>query len=68
MTIETSPQKAQPMEAEAVSKTTTVAQQPSVEPRPTAIIDNSEASLRGGNLSLGCHCCHGTLSFYKSCC
>ena len=42
----------------------------SSEPRPTATVDtlSTDASLRGGNLSLGCHCCDGTCSFYKSCC
>ncbi len=30
--------------------------------------DAETARMRGGGISLGCHCCHGSLSFYKSCC
>ncbi|ERS95174.1 uncharacterized protein SPSK_06776 [Sporothrix schenckii 1099-18] len=70
MTIESKPPPARrPMQMEAAADSTkTVAQQPPMEPRPAATVDASQASLRGGNLSLGCHCCHGSCSFYKSCC
>ncbi|CAK7235567.1 hypothetical protein SCUCBS95973_009312 [Sporothrix curviconia] len=80
MTIATAPVQAPPMAAEPIlsrtatpttTTTTAVAQQPTAEPRPTATVDNdtsATAALRGGNLSLGCHCCHGSVSFYKSCC
>ncbi|CAK7263555.1 hypothetical protein SEPCBS119000_000550 [Sporothrix epigloea] len=69
MTIATAPVQAKPMAAEPTPTTTsTVAQQPPSEPRPVAATLSPPATLRGGNLSLGCHCCHGSLSFYKSCC
>ncbi|KAL5596725.1 uncharacterized protein BROUX77_006673 [Berkeleyomyces rouxiae] len=44
-----------------------VTQQPSLQPRPDP---NSPEPmrLRGGGISCGCDCCHGSLRFHKHCC
>ncbi|OIW27873.1 hypothetical protein CONLIGDRAFT_634203 [Coniochaeta ligniaria NRRL 30616] len=60
------PPRQEPMEASApATSDAVVTQQPRSEPPPQM---DTEISLRGGSMNLGCSCCHGSCSFHKSCC
>ncbi|KAK4107831.1 hypothetical protein N656DRAFT_784802 [Canariomyces notabilis] len=66
-TIE-APKQQEPMEAVSRQESGSgkiIAQQPKREPRPQL---ENDMSLRGGAMTLGCSCCHGTFSFHKRCC
>ncbi|KAK3332902.1 hypothetical protein B0T19DRAFT_439703 [Cercophora scortea] len=67
------PEQQAPMEAVASDEAATsrsahgriVVTQPSNEPRPQY---DSDVSMRGGGMNLGCTCCDGSCSFHKACC
>ncbi|KAK3693178.1 hypothetical protein B0T22DRAFT_449111 [Podospora appendiculata] len=67
------PKQQPPMEAiatdgAAASRSTRgriIATQPNSEPRPQY---DTDVSIRGGGINLGCTCCDGSCSFHKACC
>ncbi|KAJ9133800.1 hypothetical protein NKR19_g8915 [Coniochaeta hoffmannii] len=60
------PKRQEPMEASApASPDAVVTQQPRSEPAPQM---DTEVSLRGGRVNLGCTCCDGSCSFHRGCC
>ncbi|KAL1872475.1 hypothetical protein VTK73DRAFT_1472 [Phialemonium thermophilum] len=69
MPIIESPAKEAPMKTSKPKSEAVViiTEQPEAEPCPQ-LDDGTGMGLRGGNLNLGCTCCHGSCSFYKSCC